>query len=54
MPPPATQLLLPLPLPQPGAERGDSLPDRLCALLARRGRPLEVGHIAAQLLRLRR
>lgn len=54
MPPPATQLLLPLPLPQPGAERGDSLPDRLCTLLARRGRPLEVGHIASQLLRLRR
>ena len=30
------------------------MPDRLCALLVRRGRPLEVGHIAAQLLRLRR
>lgn len=30
------------------------MPDRLCALLARRGRPLEVGHVAAQLLRLRR
>jgi DNA polymerase III epsilon subunit family exonuclease len=28
--------------------------DRLCALLERRGRPLEVGHVAAQLLRLRR
>ena len=51
--PPATQLPLPLPAPQPGAERGDSLPDRLCALLARRGRPLEVGHVASQLLRLR-
>ena len=47
------QLPLPLPRPQPGAERGDSLPDRLCALLVRRGRPLEVGHVAAQLLRLR-
>ena len=52
--PPATQLPLPLPAPQPGAEGGDSLPDRLCALLARRGRPLEVGHVASQLLRLRR
>ena len=49
----ATQLHLQLPAPQPGAEGGDSLPDRLCALLARRGRPLEVGHVAAQLLRLR-
>ncbi|MEZ5081635.1 MAG: exonuclease domain-containing protein [Thermoleophilia bacterium] len=27
--------------------------DRLCALIERRGRPLEVGHIAAQLLHLR-
>jgi DNA polymerase III epsilon subunit family exonuclease len=50
----AAQLRLPLPAPQPGAEGGDSLPDRLCALLVRRGRPLEVGHVAAQLLRLRR
>jgi DNA polymerase-3 subunit epsilon len=50
----ATQLHLPLPVPQPGAEGGDSLPDRLCALILRRGRPLEVGHVAAQLLRLRR
>ena len=49
----ATQLHLQLPTPQPGAEGGDSLPDRLCALLVRRGRPLEVGHVAAQLLRLR-
>lgn len=52
--PPATQLHLPLPGPQPGAEQGDTMPDRLCALLERRGRPLEVGHVAAQLLRLRR
>ncbi|HEX2503632.1 MAG TPA: exonuclease domain-containing protein [Miltoncostaeaceae bacterium] len=52
--PPATQLHLPLPTPQPGAEGADSLPDRLCALIVRRGRPLEVGHVAAQLLRLRR
>ena len=50
----AAQLRLPLPAPQPGAEGGDSMPDRLCALLVRRGRPLEVGHVAAQLLRLRR
>lgn len=28
--------------------------DRLCALLVRRGRPLEVGQVASQLLRLRR
>jgi DNA polymerase-3 subunit epsilon len=27
--------------------------DRLCALLERRGRPLEVGHVVSQLLRLR-
>lgn len=52
--PPPTQLHLPLPAPQPGAEGGDSLPDRLCALIVRRGRPLEVGHVASQLLRLRR
>ncbi|HVG99979.1 MAG TPA: exonuclease domain-containing protein [Miltoncostaeaceae bacterium] len=52
--PPALQLHLPLPTPQPGAEGADSLPDRLCALIARRGRPLEVGHVATQLLRLRR
>ena len=50
----AAQLRLPFPVPQPGAEGGDSMPDRLCALLVRRGRPLEVGHVAAQLLRLRR
>ncbi len=30
------------------------MPDRLCALIVRRGRPLEVGHVATQLLRLRR
>ncbi|MGD9572060.1 MAG: exonuclease domain-containing protein [Thermoleophilia bacterium] len=30
------------------------MPDKLCALLERRGRPLEVGHVASQLLRLRR
>src|SRR5512144_2816005 len=30
------------------------MPDRLCALLVRRGRPLEVGHVATQLLQLRR
>ena len=51
---PPTQLHLPLPAPQPGAEGADSLPDRLCALIVRRGRPLEVGHVATQLLRLRR
>ena len=52
--PPPTQLHLPLPAPQPGAEGGDSLPDRLCALIVRRGRPLEVGDGGSQLLRLRR
>jgi len=31
-----------------------ALSDRLCALLVRRGRPLEVGQVASQLLRLRR
>ena len=30
------------------------MPDRLCRLLVRRGRPLEVGHVTTQLLRLRR
>src|SRR6185436_5131436 len=48
------QLELPLPQPQPGSRRVATLADRLCDLLARRGRPLEVGHVAAQLLRLRR
>lgn len=52
--PASAQLHLPLPGPQPGAEGGDSLQDRLCALIVRRGRPLEVGHVASQLLRLRR
>ncbi|MGI9538715.1 MAG: exonuclease domain-containing protein, partial [Miltoncostaeaceae bacterium] len=47
------QLSLSLPRPQPGAEREDSLGDRLLRLIERRGRPLEVGHVAAQLLRLR-
>ncbi|MGD9696493.1 MAG: exonuclease domain-containing protein [Thermoleophilia bacterium] len=50
--PSAVQLRLPL--PEPSAEAGDALSDGLCALIARRGRPLEVGHVAAQLLRLRR
>ncbi len=45
---------LALPRPQPGVEGDGSLSDRLCGLLERRGRPLQVGHIAAQLLRLRR
>jgi DNA polymerase III epsilon subunit family exonuclease len=30
------------------------MPDRLCALLVRRGGPLEIEHVATQLLRLRR
>ncbi len=54
MPPDALQLQLPLPLPQPGSERQATLADRLCELLARRGRPLEVGHVVAQVLRVRR
>jgi DNA polymerase III epsilon subunit-like protein len=40
----------------PLARHGDGEPmmsDRLCALLVRRGRPLEVGQIVAQVLRLR-
>jgi DNA polymerase III subunit epsilon len=48
------QLELPLPQPQPGSRRVATLADRLCDLLARRGRPLEVGHVVAQVLRLRR
>lgn len=47
------QLLLPLDTPRP-AGAGAALSDRLCALLVRRGRPLEVGQVASQLLRLRR
>lgn len=47
------QLSLSLPRPQPGAEREDSLGDRLLRLIERRGRPLEVGHVTSQLLRLR-
>lgn len=54
MPPDVLQLQLPLPLPQPGSERQATLADRLCELLARRGRPLEVGHVVAQVLRVRR
>ncbi len=52
--PVTAQLHLSLASPQPGAESGDSMPDRLCALLVRRRRSLEVGHGATQLLRLRR
>jgi DNA polymerase-3 subunit epsilon len=48
------QLSLPLPGAQPGAEGHAGLADRLCALLERRGRPLEVGQVVAQLLRVRR
>ncbi|MEW6583363.1 MAG: exonuclease domain-containing protein, partial [Actinomycetota bacterium] len=51
----AESVQLPLPTlsaPTPGA-RGDALADRLCALLERRGRPLEVGHVVSQLLRLK-
>lgn len=46
------QIPLPLPPPQPGTGDGEQLAARLLALIERRGRPLEVGHIAAQLLRL--
>ncbi len=48
------QLAIPLPVAQPGAAPPGSLADRLCTLLERRGRPLEVGHVASQLLRLTR
>jgi len=47
------QLELPLPGAQPGSERQTTLADRLCDLLVRRGRPLEVGHVVAQILRVR-
>jgi len=46
------QLRFPLSRPQPGV-RTQTLADRLCVLLARRGRPLEVGHVVAQVLRMR-
>lgn len=49
-----TQLTIPLPVPQPGAEPEGTLADRLCRLLEQRGRPLEVGHVASQLLHLTR
>lgn len=47
------QLPLPITRPQPGTGRRATLADKLCALLERRGRPLEVGHVAAQVLRVR-
>lgn len=47
------QLELPLPGAQPGSEHQVTLADRLCDLLVRRGRPLEVGHVVAQILRVR-
>jgi len=47
------QLPLPLPPTPPGTGRRATLGDRLCALLERRGRPLEVGHVVAQVLRMR-
>ncbi len=50
---PPGQLVLPIETPRP-AGSGPALSDRLCALIVRRGRPLEVGHVASQLLRLRR
>lgn len=53
MPPDVLQLQLPLPHPQPGSRRQETLADRLCDLLIRRGRPLEVGHVVAQVLRVR-
>ena len=46
------QMPLPLPPPQPGTGDGEQMATRLLALIERRGRPLEVGHIASQLLRL--
>lgn len=48
------QLAIPIPLAPPGAAPPGSLADKLCVLLERRGRPLEVGHVASQLLRLTR
>ncbi len=49
----ALQLELPLPGAQPGSEHQTTLADRLCDLLVRRGRPLEVGHVVAQILRVK-
>jgi DNA polymerase-3 subunit epsilon len=53
LPPDPLQLQLPLPQPQPGSGRQATLADKLCELLLRRGRPLEVGHVVAQVLRMR-
>ena len=53
MAPDYLQLQLPLPQPQPGSERQATLGDKLCDLLVRRGRPLETGHVVAQVLRMR-
>ncbi len=50
----ASQLTIPLPVAQPGAEPEGTLADKLCRLLEQRGRPLEVGHVASQLLHLTR
>jgi DNA polymerase III subunit epsilon len=47
------QLPLPISRAQPGTERIETLADQLCALLVRRARPLEVGHVVAQVLRVR-
>ncbi len=47
------QLGLQLETPRPAGST-PALSDRLCALLVRRGRPLEVGQIASEVLRLRR
>lgn len=52
--PTVAQLTIPLPVPQPGAQPEGTLADKLCRLLEQRGRPLEVGHVASQLLHLTR
>jgi DNA polymerase-3 subunit epsilon len=51
--PDLAQLSIPVGPVLPPGTRGSTLADRLCALLVRRGRPLEVGHVVTQLLRLR-
>ncbi len=53
MPPDLLQLQFSFPHPQPGSEHQVTLADKLCDLLARRGRPLETGHVVAQVLRMR-
>ncbi|MGD9694027.1 MAG: exonuclease domain-containing protein [Thermoleophilia bacterium] len=49
----ATQIPRRVLVPQPGTEAADTLPDRLCAMLADEGGTLDVESIATRLLKLR-